>query len=109
MKKGKVEWLYKAAALMPDGKIGTDIFTTEKKWTKKEVQEMAESLKTDVYVEYMGTLIRPPEKDNNLMTYNFLTDEERKIRIEYAQREEKQHARNDDKEAVSQVQRPAES
>lgn len=90
MKKGKVEWLYKIAALMPDGKLGIDMITTVKKFTKQDVQEFAEALETNVHVEYLGTIIKPPESEKNNMSYDFLTEEEKQIRLAFAKKQEKE-------------------
>ena len=87
MKKGKVEWLYKVGALMDDGKVGIDFITTTKKWNKQDVQELAEAMKTNVHVEYLGTIIKPPKSDKNTMTYDFLTDEEKQLRLDFAKKQ----------------------
>ena len=90
MKKGKVEWLYKVAALMDNGKVGIDFITVPKKWTHMDVQELAEAMKTNVHIEYMGTIIKPPEskkEDKYIMTYDYLTEEEKETRLAYAQKQ----------------------
>lgn len=92
MKKGKVEWLYKVAALMPDGKVGIDFLTDVEKWSQKEVQKLAEALKTNVHVEYMGTIINPPKSDKNTMTYDFLTEEEKETRLAFARKQYEKEA-----------------
>lgn len=94
MKKGKVEWLYKVAALMPDGKVGIDFLTTTEKWTQKEVQELAHGLKTNVHVEYLGTIIKPPESEKNSMSFDFLTEEEKQLRLEFAKKQAEKEAQN---------------
>lgn len=102
MKKGKVEWLYKVAALMPDGKIGIDFLTTTEKWKQQDVTELAQALQTNVHVEYLGTIIKPPESDKNQMSFDFLTEEEKKRRLDYAKTQAEKEGKhvNDNKTTV---------
>lgn len=93
MKKGKVEFLYKIAALMENGQIGVDFFIFQERLDKLQLQKIAEGMKTDIQVQFIGTIIMPPKtkKDKNIFEFNYLTDEEREQRIklnnEYASRE----------------------
>lgn len=84
MKKGKVEWLYKVAMLLENGQFGIDFMFTQSRLGKMEVQEIAEAVKTDVHIEFLGTVIRPPKKDNATFTYDYLTKDERARRIDLA-------------------------
>ena len=94
--KGKVEWFYKVAALMPDGKVGVDFIFTTTRLGKKDVQEMAESLKTNVHVEFIGTVIKPPKKDDTVFTYDYLTEEEKNTRLAFAKEQTEKEVANGD-------------
>ena len=100
MKKGKVEWLYSVSALMENGKIGVDYITTTTKLTKIDAQQMADAMKTNVAITYIGTIIRPPKGKEELLTYDYLTEEEKQKRLDNFTKEMQKKYGNSSKEAV---------